>query len=242
MTLSRASVAGLVFIALLALVVAAFIVASTYSGESTPVRQQCDLQLASEAGASSNVCLAPMTVTLSSSNSSSYIVPVLFMKPGTTATITILYHMVVNGNSGATGHSLPNVTSSSLPYALSVKTGGIAQNQVRFGNATLVSHKNNWYLYTYQVHASDNANGYYAILPPLYYGFYPALAVDSGSGQPNKTDLAMWGFSGIIQSGEFIVPSTIVATSSNIRVVNATVPSTPICPNSACSVIQHSGV
>jgi hypothetical protein len=194
-------------------------------------------------GNASNLCLQPIMVANSPTNFSEFIVPVIIMKPGTSANITILYKLLVNGASGASSHSLPNITRTTLPNLLSVDTGRLAvKSEIAFKNATLLLQQGLWRLFEYDVTAASNASGYYAILPPIYYGFYPALAVESNPNELNSTALSMWGFNGTIESGEFIIPSTIVGTSSNLNVVNATELAISTCPNSACSVIIHSGL
>ncbi|HZW55484.1 MAG TPA: hypothetical protein VFF30_04270 [Nitrososphaerales archaeon] len=223
------------------LIVALTAVLSTYfifeGSANSPSR--CDEQLSKATGAT-NFCLNPLTIEILASNSSDYNVPVLVIRPGTTAQMSILYHLAVNGISGSSTHVRPNLTSTTVPYALSADSGRISNNEVKFENATMVFQNETWVLFSYNVKASSNSSRYYAILPPFYYGFYPAIAVEPSSGNLNYSELTMWGFDGIIESGEFVIPSTIVATS-NLNLVNVTVPGTTICPNAACSVIIHRG-
>jgi hypothetical protein len=95
-------------------------------------------------------------------------------------------------------------------------------------------------IYDYTVTTLAGSAGYYAILPPYYFGMLPALAVGADPNQLNASALLMWGYSGTFLSSEVTIPSRIVWTG-NMVVVNSTIPMTLDCPNAACSIISHSG-
>ena len=161
----------------------------------------------------------------------------MIMNPGTTSTMDVLY--LLSARSEGHRGPLPNVTSSEVPLTLSVPSGQLEPGKVSFSNASVVFQDTAVILYRYTVSAAADSNGYYAILPPYYYGIYPALAVGADPNGLNKSALSIWGFSGVIESQEFVVPSYIVGTG-NLNVVNATVPMILNCPNPACVMISHS--
>ncbi len=197
----------------------------------------CDTRLVEQIGATSKLCLHPLNVTVSGSNSSNFEIPVLVMKPGGTGSIEILYHL----SAAVIGHKgpLPVLSSSIVPLTLSVNASREGNSKVVFSNGVLLLNNSGWLVYKYTVNTSAASTGYYAIEPPYYYGIYPALAVGIKPGDLNMSALSMWGFDGIIESGEFIVPSTIVSTSG-FGLLNATVLGISYCPNAACVLISHS--
>lgn len=159
------------------------------------------------------------------------------MKAGTNATISILYHDNIKSTTAVP--QLPNLTSSSPIYAIALDTGSINTTKVSFSHGEQIYQNETWSIYNYTVDASPSGAGYYVILPPNYYGFYPALVVEANNAALNKSALAMWGYTGTLYSAEFILPSTIIATT-NMRVANVTVPPISYCPNDACTLITHS--
>jgi hypothetical protein len=204
---------------------------------TVPVRV-CDAALSAELGLSAtNICLQDVQISVSSTNGSRFIVPVMVMQTGTTTTMDILYLL----SSETLGHTGPieNVTASDVPIALSVPSGR-ASDQVTFSDASIVFANKNVIIYSYTVKAPYGSNGYYAILAPYYYGAYPALAVGADPDHLNESALSTWGFSGPMQSAEFALPSSIVGTG-DLVLVNASVPMIPTCLNPACIVISHSG-
>lgn len=227
----KGSSLSIIFILCLGAVFAAYV---SYSTSGTGAK--CDTQLEDQAGTRA-YCFEPVgQVSLIATNTSEFNVPVIVIKPGSNASITILYDEIAKD---APANVYPPFTSNSRPYALSVASGKLMLSDVVFSTGNLLYKNGSWYLYQYNLTTTANSSGYYAFLPPFYYGFYPAIYV--GNGYPNKTSLSMWGFSGIILSGEFILPSTIVGLSSNVQVFNKTVPQIPTCPNPACKTISHSG-
>ncbi len=205
---------------------------------STTMSVTCDSTLSTALGiTNAGLCLQNVQIWVSASNSSEFIVPVMTMGQGTTTTIDILYLL----NSESVGHKGPiqNVTTDDFPVAISVPSGK-PSTQVTFSNASVVYTGKGIIIYSYTLTASAGSVGYYAIAPPFYYGAYPALAVGAEPGQLNSTALSMWGYDGMMQSGEFALPSDIVSTGT-LTLVNATVPATPTCPNPACIIVAHSG-
>lgn len=198
----------------------------------------CEPQLSGELGVTNqSLCLHPLTISVSSANASEFTVPVLVMKPGLSGTLEILYHI----SASQVNHqgNKANLTSADLPGVLSVSTATENKSEVGLYNAALIFSNADWALYKYVIDTSSHSAGYYAVLPPFYYGFYPPLAITSNPNKLNNTALSMWGFTGMIQSGEFIIPSTIVRVTE-LQVVNVTVPDTGYCPNSACVLITRS--
>ena len=176
-------------------------------------------------------CLHPLTITVSRVNDSQFIVPILVIRHGESGTMRILYHLSASEVNHQGNEAI--LTETDAPRALSVSTATENKSKVGFSNGILIFRNANWTLYEYVVNTSSNSAGYYAILPPFYYGFYPSLAVTNQLNKLNNSALSMWGFRGIIQSGEFIIPSTIVGVTG-FHVVNDTIPDISYCPNSAC--------
>jgi hypothetical protein len=201
-----------------------------------PKTANCDSFLSKEVGAN-DLCLRPFTISISPSNSSDFVVPVLIAQPGGSASIEVLYHL----SASTVNHqgNLASLTPSDVPDMLSESTGTVSPSQVTVSNGVLVYNSTAWVIYSYTLRTSSASEGYYAILPPFYYGTYPALAVASESNTLNMSALAMWGFDEVGQSSEFVIPSTIVGTSG-LSVVNASVPQISYCPNSACIAVSHS--
>jgi len=222
---------------LIAIVVGAIFAAHILSTatESAVHTPECDRQLAAEV--ESDLCLQLIQISVSSSNSSELSIPVMVMRPGTTTAIDVLY-LLSAGSSGNPGPKR-NVTTSELPLALSIPSGKVDASKVAFYNASVIFQTKAAIIYRYTVMSAPDSSGYYAILPPYYYGIYPALAVGVDPNNLDKSALSIWGFSGLIESGEFIVPSYIVGTG-DLNVVNATVPLIYSCPNPACVMISHS--
>jgi len=166
-----------------------------------------------------------------------FYVPVLVMKAGGVGTLDILYHL----SASSIGHvgPLPTVAPNLVPFALSVPSATINTSQVGFSDGVVVFQNSGWIIYRYTVHSSVDSMGYYAIMPPYYFGIYPALAIGVNSNDLNMTALSIWGFTGVIMSAEDTVPSTIVGTSG-FSIVNATIPGLADCPNPACSQISRS--
>lgn len=228
---NKASPLSLIFILCLGAIFATYVYYSTWGSSVS-----CNSQLEDQVGTRAH-CFKPVgQVSLVATNTSEFNVPVMVIKPGSTAMITILYHEIAKD---APANVYPPFTSNSRPYALSVASGRLMLTGVVFSTGDLLYKNGSWYLYQYTLTTSVNSSGYYAFLPPFYYGFYPAIYV--GNSFPNKTSLSMWGFAGIIESGEFILPSTIVGMKGNIQVLNETVPEIAHCPNPACLIISHSG-
>lgn len=167
-----------------------------------------------------------------------FYVPVLIMKPGGVGTIDILYHL----SASSIGHvgPLPTVPSTLVPYALSIASATRNTSLVEFSHGVPIFQNSAWILYRYTVNASVHSTGYYAIMPPYFFGIYPALDIGTDSNNLNMTTLSIWGYTGIIMSAEDTVPSTIVGTSG-FTVVNATIPGLSYCPNAACNLISRSG-
>ena len=232
----RSAITKLTVVVLIVIIIIATLVTTLIL---LPRRQavSCDTKLSAQLGATSMLCLRPLSITSSSSNSSNFIVPVLIMKAGGTGSIEILYHL---SNAFVAHKGQPPVLSSSIvPLTLSVDAATEGKSSVVFSSGTLLLNNSGWLLYKYKVNASTSSSGYYAIEPPYYYGIYPALAVGVNPRNLNISALSMWGFDGAIESGEFIVQSTIVSTSGFV-IVNATVSGISYCPNSASILISHS--
>ncbi|MGI0079728.1 MAG: hypothetical protein ACRECH_08890 [Nitrososphaerales archaeon] len=98
------------------------------------------------------------------------------MQPGTTATMSLLYDNMLPSlivPSEGAKPMLPNLTATDVPYALPVSTGHLPDKNVVFSNASLIFQHDSWNLCKYSLSASANSSGYYAILPPFYYGSIP---------------------------------------------------------------------
>lgn len=198
----------------------------------------CDTQLKNEVGITSQqLCLQPLTVEVSSKNASEFTAPVLVIKPGQSGTIQILYHISAE-QVNHQGIKL-NLTGADVPGILSVSTATQNRSKIGFSNGSVIFQSADWILYKYAITTSSSSAGYYAILPPFYYGVYPPLVVTSDPNKSNSSALSMWGYTGIIQSGEFIIPSTIVGVS-HIQIINYTIPDIAYCPNAACVLLSRS--
>lgn len=227
-------VLALAVVLVVAAVSGGFLLFRGYTGEKA-----CDVALLAHIGATgSGLCLQPLRRVISKSNSSDFEVPALIMKAGATASVEIMYNLS-EGIYVSRSYEKPNVTSSDAPLTLSVTTARPSPNSVSFSNGVLLFRDAGWAIYSYSVTASDNSSGYYAILPTYYYGMNPALIVGASPNGLNMTSLAMWGYTGFTESGEAILPSTIVGTSG-MTVLEVSVPMTNVCPNSACIFIAHS--
>jgi hypothetical protein len=228
----------IVFIVTVALVVTGASLLPPGGASTATSARTCDAAFSAEVGVSATgLCLQDVQISVSPSNGSTFVVPVMVMKTGATATLDILYLL----GSETVGHTGPieNVTASDVPVALSVPSGTVS-DKVTFSNASIAFANKDVIIYSYTVSANAGSDGYYAILPPYYYGTYPALAVGADPDQLNASALSAWGFSGAMQSGEFALPSIVVGIGS-LMLVNATVPMTETCPNGACVIISHSG-
>jgi len=181
---------------------------------TSPHASACDARLLTQIGASdkTQICPLPLNITFSGSNNSSsvFYVPVLVMKPGGTHTIDILYHL----SSGAAGNpGKPYSTSIDASLALSVSSAKVNESRVGFSNGEIIFQNKGLVIFKYTVNASKDSTGYYAILPPNYYGMYPAIAIKPSTSELNVFALSMWSFTGPFESSEFVVPSMIVGTS-----------------------------
>lgn len=242
--LRRESVArsSVVFLALLIVVLSLFTGYSVYfPAGGMPVTRQagaCDSNLLNIPEPPAYLCLQNIQVSISASNESEFVVPVMVMSTGSSTVVQIMYLL----NSQSVGWPVPhrNVTSSQVPVAISVPTGRVTQF-VKFSNASLVFEDTSVMIYDYIITSLPGSTGYYAILPPYYFGMLPALAVGAGPNQLNATALSMWGYSGTFLSSEVTIPSRIVGVGSMV-VVNSTIPMIPDCPNAACNIISHSGI
>jgi hypothetical protein len=237
--LARSSALFLVIIIAVTAIFAADSFLSLPGGSSTPVyTPACDPTLLEEMRLSAtNLCLENVQVSASPTNSSELIVPVLVTSPGTTTSLEVLYLL----SSETLGHTGPiqTITAAEGPVALSIPSGKVS-DEVTFSNATLVFSNKSLEIYRYTLTAALGSDGYYAILPPFYWGVYPALAIGVDPARLNATALSTWGYSGVMQSAEFALPSSIVGTGA-LDVVNATVPTIPTCPSPVCVIISHSG-
>jgi len=237
--LTRASA---VFLIIILAVTAVMAVDSFRSLAESPPTQvntpPCDPTLLEEMGLSAtSLCLENVQVVSSPTNSSDFIVPVMVMSPGTSTTIEVLYLL----SSETLGHTGPiqNITTAEAPVALAVPSGK-ASPDVTFSSATRIFSDKSLVIYRYTLTASSGSDGYYAVLPPFYWGVFPALAVGADPAHLNMTALQTWGYSGGLMSAEFALPSDILGTGG-LDVVNATVPTIPTCPTPACVVISNSG-
>lgn len=198
----------------------------------------CNAQLSSEVGdAQQHLCLHPLIISILSTNASEFSVPVLVLSPGDSGTVQILYHI----SASQVNHqgNKANLTQFDSPGVLSISTASVNRSDISFSNGSLIFQNADWVLFKYTLNTSSQSEGYYAILPPFYYGIYPPLVITSEPSKLNNTALSMFGFSGLIQSGEFIIPSTIVGVSG-LRILNYSVPAISYCPNAACILITRS--
>ena len=141
------------------------------------------------------------------------------MKPGTSASIWILYEPHADKGSGFNPQS--KLTSFNIPTAISA-ISGVPSGNVSFSKGTLLFSQNNWTIYDYTVSASANSSGYFVIIVPFGPTLYPALAVSSEANSLNTSTLSLWGYVGGITTGETAIPSIIVGTS-NLTIVNVTI-------------------
>jgi hypothetical protein len=221
---------SLLFLVLLATV------SGTYIGWATSGGQECNTQLSAKIGSPADLCLQTIAINYSGSNSSDAIVPVLVMKPGTSASISILYEPHADKGSGFNPQS--KLTSFNIPTAISA-ISGVPSGNVSFSKGTLLFSQNNWTIYSYTVSASANSSGYFVIIVPFGPTLYPALAVSSEANSLNTSTLSLWGYVGGITTGETAIPSIIVGTS-NLTIVNVTIPESQRCMTRACNVIASS--
>ena len=199
---------------------------------------ECDQQLSADVGVlGTGLCLRPLSLIVSRSNSSEFSVPIMIMKPDTSTVVNVLYVLAVERVLHA-GPSL-NITSSELPVLISVPSGNFDAGGVTFSNASDIYQNTRVVIFSYTLTAAPNSSGYYAILPRYYFGMYPALVVTTDPNHLNMTALSLWGYTGTMISSEFFVPSYIVGTG-NLVVINATIPMTESCMNPACVKISHS--
>ena len=225
---------GLVLIVAVGAVGAAYAYLGTRSAAPAPA---CDTKLSDQIGAGAGVCLHPLSVVLNTTTLDSG-VPVLIIKPGTAGSVDILYHLSV-GAYVSHPNLKPNLTAAHVPLVLSVATASINRSLVGFSNGTVVFKNSDWVIYRYGLESAPDSAGYYAILPPYYWGMYPALYITSDPGSLNASSLSLWGFTGCCMSGEVTLPATIVGTHG-FEVVNETVPGISYCPNLACDLISRS--
>jgi len=227
--------------AVVIVVVGALLAAGAVSGragQSSSARTSvCDLQFSTQLGPSAKgLCLDPVQITIPTSNASEITVPVMVLSPGSSTTVEILYSV----GSESQGHIGPKVTvrPTDMPYWMSVPSGELS-NRVVFSDAHLVFQTTQVLIYQYTVTASSDSTGYYAMLPPYYVGIYPALVVGAGSNHLNLTTLSTWAYTGVDQSAENTVPSTLVNTGG-LLVTNVTLADVPHCLNPACNLISKS--
>lgn len=234
---SLALFAGLIFIFIILAVAGTYIFLGMRQETSVA---PCDTNLLSQIGASTTstqLCLHEVVVSISSANSSEFYVPVLEMNKGSTGSIDSLYHLSAESK----GHLRPplNLSSNDVPNALLVPTATLNRSLVAFSNGVLIFQNKDWAIYRYIVNASSDSAGYYALLPPYYYGIYPALAIGADPYNLNISALSIWGYAGTMVSGEDIPPSMIVGVSG-IDVVNVTIPALLYCPIAACVIVSRS--
>ena len=227
---ARAGVVGLLFILLLAIVFATFVATSLAQGIVT-----CDTQLSGQIGAPRSLCLKPISISVLSTNSSEENVPVLMMKPGSSASLTILYHQILKST---IDNPQMNLSAADIPYAMSAISGAISK-QVLFSTGKLIFRNGSSMIYKYTFNASSGSAGYYAILVPFAYGMLPALVVGGNPNSLNMTTMSLWGYVGPIVSTETLIPSVIVGVG-NLKVTNVTVPEMLTCQTAGCLDIARS--
>jgi len=199
--------------------------------------QQCNSQLSSQIGSPADLCLKTITINYSDENSSEAIVPVLLMKPGSTASISILYEPHPDKGSGFNPQS--KLTSFNIPTAVSAISGEPNISAVAFSEGMQVYQYDNWTIYKYNITSSNESSGYYAMIIPFGPTIYPALVIGSNSFVLNLTRMSLWGYVGAIQTGETVIPSILVGTS-NLAIVNVTIPESQYCHTRACNIIASS--
>lgn len=157
---SRAGALGLLFILLLAIVFGTYVATSFPKGGKS-----CDSQLSNQIGAPATLCLQPISISVLSTNSSEENVPVLTMKPGNSASVTVLYRQILKST---IDNPQMNLSSSDVPYAMSA-ISGMFSKQVAFSSGTLIFRNRTSIIYRYAISAAPGSDGYYAILVPFAY-------------------------------------------------------------------------
>ena len=155
----RASSLSLLFI------VAVGAIAGAYFGIATNPSGNCNSGLSKKAGTPASICLQTIAIDYSSRNSSEASVPVLLMQPGTTASISILYEP--HSDKGSAYNPQSKLTGYNIPTAISTISGQPNITAVEFSKGTLVFAQNNWTIYSYNITASNDSSGYYAIIVPF---------------------------------------------------------------------------
>jgi hypothetical protein len=215
-------------------VVAIALIAGTYFSLATSSTTTCNTALSNEADSPPNLCLRSIKIDYSSSSAN---VPALIMKPGSSATISILYEPHSDAGSGFNPQS--KLTGFNIPTPVSAISGNPNESEVRFSRGILLSSHDNWTIYSYNVTASNYSSGYYAIIVPFGPQLYPALVISNDSNSINASMMALWGYEGSITTGETVYPSVFVGTS-NLVIENVTVPVSQYCQSRACNLIASS--
>jgi len=136
------------------------------------------------------------------------------MKPGTSASISILYEP--HADKGSEFNHRARLTSFNIPTVSRQSRERLAGTS-HFQGTQLFS-QNNWTIYSYAVSASAKSSGYFVIIVPFGPTIYPALAVSSDEDYLNTSTLSLWGYVDGITTGETAIPSIIVG-SSNLAIV-----------------------
>jgi hypothetical protein len=212
-------------------------VAGTYFDLATGTSESCNTFLAASADAPSNLCLRTIEINYPTPNSSVVNVPALVMYPGTNASISILYEP--HSDMGDEFNPQSTLTGFNIPTAVSAFSGNPDLALVRFTKGTLLSEHDNWSIYSYTIIASNDSAGYYAIIVPFGPQLYPALVIEPPSVSVNASLMTLWGYVGSIESGETIIRSVFIGTS-DISIVNVTVPTSDYCMSRACNLISTS--
>ncbi len=184
-----------------------------------------------------NLCLRRIAISYSTSNSFVANVPVLVMRPDTTASISVLYEP--HSDQGDDFNPQSKLTGLNIPTPVSAISGNPNLTAVSFSKGTLVSEHDNWTIYSYNIAASNDSSGYYAIIIPFGPQMYPALVINPNVNSVNVSMMSLWGYVGSIITGETVYPSVIVGTS-NLSIVNVTVPESAYCQSRACNQITSS--
>ena len=161
----------------------------------------------------------------------------LLMQPGTNASVSILYEP--HADQGSAYNPQSELTAANIPTAVSAATGEANQTAVAFSKGILVFQHDNWTMYRYNITASADSAGYYAIAVPFGPMLYPALVITSNPESLNLSEMSLWGYDGNIKTGETIIPSIFVGTS-NLSIANVTVPEFQLCRTRACNVMASS--
>lgn len=226
-------VLSLLFIVVIAGIAGAYFDLSTAgSGGSN-----CNLSLEAGADTPPGLCLRTIAIYYPSANSTTATVPALVMTPGSTASISILYEP--HSDLGDEFNPQSKLTGYNIPTAVDALTGNPNLAAVRFAMGTLVSEHDNWSIYSYSIITSNDSSGYYAIIVPFGPTLYPALVVEPPSTPVNASMMSLWGYVGSIESGETIIRSIFVGTS-DLSIVNVTIPTSPYCMSRACNQIASS--